>query len=67
MPQYPKQYILDSLALIKDNMDDIREFSLRSLEKVVKIRAGENDNSFDDEGNEVKIDWKELATFMLLS
>lgn len=67
MAAYPKNYILESLDLIKEHLGEIREFSLRSLEKVVKIRAGESDMGYDDDGNEVNIDWKELAKFMLLS
>lgn len=67
MPTYKKSYIQESLALIKENLNDIREFSLRSLEKVVKIRAGEGDKGYDDDGNEISIDWKELAKYMLMN
>lgn len=64
---YSRTFIKESLDLIKENINDIREFSLRSLEKVVKVRAGEGDKGYDDDGNEIEIDWRELAKFMLLS
>lgn len=67
MPGYKKSMIQESLALIKENLAEIREFSLRSLEKVVKIRAGEGDKGYDDDGNEISIDWKELAKYMLMN
>lgn len=67
MREFPKQYKLDALELIKENLDDIREFSLRSLEKVVNIRAEADKENYDEDGNKVDIDWKELAKFMLLS
>lgn len=67
MPTYKKSMIQDALTLIKENLADIREFSLRSLEKVVKIRAGEGDKGYDDDGNEISIDWKELAKYMLMN
>lgn len=67
MVSHKKEDVLAALTLIKENINDIREFSLRSLEKVVKIKAGENDKGYDDDGNEVEVDWKDLAKFMLLS
>jgi hypothetical protein len=67
MVEYPLEYKTESLDLIKENIDQIREFSLRSLEKVVKIRAGQDQISHDEDGNEIESDWKELAKFMLIS
>lgn len=67
MNEYPMLYKKESLELIKENLADIREFSLRSLEKVVKIRAGNEDENYDEDGNKIEIDWKDLAKFMLLS
>ena len=67
MREYPINFKKDALELIKENLNEIREFSLRSLEKVVKIRAGEEDDNYDEDGNKIEIDWKDLAKFMLLS
>lgn len=67
MNEYPQEFKLEALEVIKENLDQIREFSLRSLEKVVKIRAGEEEKSYDEDGNEIINDWRELAKFMLVS
>lgn len=67
MREYPMQFKIDALEVIKENINEIREFSLRSLEKVVKIRAGEEEKSYDENGDEIINDWKELAKFMLIS
>lgn len=67
MKEYPIEFKKDALELIREVLNDIREFSLRSLEKVIKIRAGEEDDNYDEDGNKIEIDWKELAKFMLLS
>lgn len=69
MSKYKKEWKQESLDLIKANLADVRELSLRSLEKVLKIRAGEKDAIIEQEegGEGVAIPWKELARFMLIS
>ncbi len=69
MPEYSKMWKQESLDIIKDNLADVRELSLRSLEKVLKIRAGEKDVvvDVDVENPTMPIEWKDLAKFMLLS
>lgn len=67
MREYPIEFKNDALEVIKENINEIREFSLRSLEKVVKIRAGEEEKAYDEDGNEIINDWRELAKFMLIS
>ena len=52
LPEYDKKIIADSIALIKEIKDDVKEISLRTLISVSKVRAS-NDN------------WKDLATYIL--
>lgn len=56
-----------ALQIIEDNLDDIRELSLRSVEKVVKILSGDKDLLNTDDEDYKNIDLKDLAKFMLLS
>jgi hypothetical protein len=52
MPEYEKQYVIDSLQLIKEIHTEVKEISLRTLIAVTKIRASNKD-------------WRDLATYML--
>lgn len=52
LPEYSKDIIADSIALIKEIKDDVKEISLRTLISVSKVRAS-NEN------------WKDLATYIL--
>jgi len=71
MPSYSKEMKLKALDIIKENLADIGELSLRSLEKVLKILAGESlgTDDFETDGDVVteKISVEELAKFMLIS
>lgn len=67
MPQYTTKVKQECLDLIKEYAEEVRELSLRSLEKVLKIRAGERDFLDTEDPDYVEMDWKELAKFMLLS
>ena len=52
LPEYSKEIVQDSIALIKEIKDDVKEISLRTLISVSKVRASNED-------------WKDLATYML--
>ena len=52
LPEYSKEIVQDSIALIKEIKDDVKEISLRTLISVSKVRASNED-------------WKELAEYML--
>lgn len=68
MPHVPKEDKVESLELIRDNINNVKELSLRSLEKVVKVKTGEHDLfNYDDTDGMVKTDWKTLAKYMLVN
>lgn len=67
MPLYPTAQKQECLDIIKQYVDEVRELSLRSLEKVIKIRAGEKDMLDPNDPDFANMDWTELAKFMLLS
>lgn len=60
---------LEALEVIEENINDVRELSLRSLEKVIKVKLGQKDN-FDYEDVEDMADgsdWKTLARYLLVN
>ena len=67
MPTYKLQMKQDAIQIIKDNIDDVRELSLRSVEKVVKVLAGDKDMLDVTDADYANIDLKEMARFLLLS
>lgn len=68
MPWVSTEDKQESLDLIKENIDNMKELSLRSLEKVIKFKTGENDEfDYSDTDGMVKTDWKTLAKYMLVN
>ena len=63
-----KDDLNEGLALIEENLENIKELSLRSLEKVVRCKIGEK-NTFDYEDTDglVFTDWKKVAKYMLVN
>jgi hypothetical protein len=58
---------LDAIDILKTNLADIRELSLRSLEKVLKILSGDKDLLDVNDPDYKDLDMHELCRFMLLS
>lgn len=70
MPTFNIELKRKALEIIKINLADIGELSLRSLEKVLKILAGEKlgTDEYETDGDVAEpISVEELAKFMLLS
>ena len=67
MPVYKMQMKQDAVQIIKDNLADVRELSLRSVEKVVKVLAGDKDLLDTTDPDFQTLDLKEMARFLLLS
>jgi len=64
----PLEDKLEALHVIQDNLENVRELSLRSLEKVINLKVGAKDNfKYDEEDMEdfATNDWKQLAKYML--
>lgn len=54
LPDFERGHIADALELIRELKDECKEISLRTLISVTKVRASNDD-------------WKDLATYMLVS
>lgn len=72
MPMHSIEMKMRALSVIKNNLAEIGELSLRSLEKVLNILAGEKFGISDEEDrldgdSETPVDAEELARFMLVS
>jgi hypothetical protein len=67
MPTFTMQTKLDAIDILKTNLADIRELSLRSLEKVLKILSGDKDLLDVNDPDYKDLDMHELCRFMLLS
>jgi|GEM_PF-1146251 len=70
MPSFSKEMKIKALDIIKENLEGIGELSLRSLEKVLKILAGETlgTDEYETDGDVAEpVSVEELAKFMLLS
>ncbi len=71
MPAYKKELKVRALEIIEENLSEVGELSLRSVEKVVKILAGKDlgKDDFELDGDVVTdpVSVEELAKFMLLS
>lgn len=70
MPTIPMNVKEEAFRIIEENLDNVKELSLRSLEKVLRIRVGEiedNKQEYDDEDGKVTTDWKTLAKYMLVN
>lgn len=63
-----KDDLNEGLALIEENLENIKELSLRSLEKVVRCKIGEKDTfDYEDTDGLVFTDWKKVAKYMLVN
>lgn len=67
MPSFSMQTKQDAIDILKTNLADIRELSLRSLEKVLKILSGDKDLLDINDPDYKDLDMHELCRFMLLS
>jgi hypothetical protein len=67
MPGHSAKIKQECLDIIKQYAEEVRELSLRSLEKVIKLKAGEKDQLDLNDEDYIAMDWKDLAKFMLLS
>ena len=70
MPKFNKETKIKALGIIKENLEGIGELSLRSLEKVLNILAGEElrtDEYETDNDVAEPVSVEDLAKFMLLS
>lgn len=71
MPHVEDSIKEECFDVIEENLSNVRELSLRSLEKVVKVRLGEIiDNKEDEEEDtdgKVTTDWKTLAKYLLIN
>lgn len=68
MPRVPLEDKMECLDLIKDNINSVKELSLRSLEKVINVKIGQRDSfDYEDKDDLVMSDWKDLAKYMLVN
>lgn len=68
MPSVLMEHKQEAFKIIEENLDNIKELSLRSLEKVIKVRIGQEDNyEYDDKEELIVTDWKILAKYMLIN
>jgi hypothetical protein len=57
---------LECLEIIRENINVVKELSLRSLEKIVKVKLADTyERTYEDTDGMVKTDWKKLAKYML--
>lgn len=67
MPTFDMTIKQEALTILKDNLADIRELSLRSLEKILKVLRGDSDMLDVNDPDYKNLDMRKLCRFMLLS
>lgn len=67
LPKFKMPIKKEAIDIIKDCAEDVRTLSLRSLEKVIKVLAGDSDLIDKNDPDYHALDLKEMAKFLLLS